>query len=238
MRVHSFESLAARDGSGLRYAVFLAGCPLRCVYCHNPDSWSAESGTEYTTEQIAKKILRCKPYLKAGKGGVTFSGGEPLLQAEELYRLITRLQSETITSCIDTSGCVALDDAVRNALLASESILLDLKFCSENTYKAYTNGNLQQVMQTLDFLVQNNKSTKVRTVIVPGLNDNESALEKYAKLLAPYKHHLNGWELLPFHTLGFFKYEQLQIRNPLIDTPPLPKETLHCLQATADRLLY
>lgn len=237
MLIHSFESLAARDGDGLRYAVFLAGCPLRCVYCHNPDTWTAQAGTEYTNEQILKKVLRCKPYMKAGNGGVTFSGGEPLLQAEEMLQLILMLKENDLGSCIDTAGSVALTQAVKDVFLICESVLLDLKFASQADYEQYANGNINRVLETLSFLTQNKIPTRVRTVIVPDINDTPKALQQYAELLKPYKNRITAWELLPFHTLGFIKYESLEIPNPLACKSALSHEKLKELQICADSLL-
>ncbi len=237
MLIHSFESLAARDGDGLRYAVFLAGCPLRCIYCHNPDTWTVKTGKEYTNEQILKKILRCKPYMKAGNGGVTFSGGEPLLQAEELAALIAQLRDNEIGSCIDTSGNVALTDAVKKVLFSCESVLLDLKFTTEDDYRKYTNGSLQKTLDTLTYLTENNIPTRVRTVIVPGYNDSEAALQKYADLLRPYRDKITDWELLGFHTLGFVKYDALQMENPLKEKSALPRERLTALQSFVKSIL-
>ncbi len=237
MLIHSFESLAARDGDGLRYAVFLAGCPLRCIYCHNPDTWTSESGKEYTNEQILKKILRCKPYMKAGNGGVTFSGGEPLLQAEALHDLIVQLRKNDIGSCIDTSGNVPLTDAVKKVLLAAESVLLDLKFASAEDYKSYTSGSLQKTLDMLTFLTQHNVPTRIRTVIVPDCNDKKESIAEYANILRPFKDKITAWELLGFHTLGFVKYDALQLYNPLQEKTALPREKLMQLQEYADTIL-
>ncbi|MBE6811478.1 MAG: 4Fe-4S cluster-binding domain-containing protein [Ruminococcaceae bacterium] len=237
MLVHSFESLAARDGDGLRYAVFLAGCPLRCIYCHNPDTWTMQTGKEYTNEQILKKILRCKPYMKAGNGGVTFSGGEPLLQADELADLILQLRENEIGSCIDTAGNVALSDAVKKVFLVCESVLLDLKFATQEEYYAHTAGSLQRTLDTLTFLTENNIPTRIRTVIVPGYNDTEESICRYAAILRPFKNKITDWELLGFHTLGFIKYDALQIENPLKEKSALPREQLTALQTFAKSIL-
>lgn len=237
MLIHSFESLAARDGDGLRYAVFLAGCPLRCIYCHNPDTWTSRAGKEYTNEQILKKILRCKPYMKAGNGGVTFSGGEPLLQADALYDLIVQLRKNDIGSCIDTSGNVPLTDAVKKVLLAAESVLLDLKFATEKDYKSYTSGSLQKTLDMLTFLTQHNVPTRIRTVIVPDCNDKKESIAEYANILRPFKDKITAWELLGFHTLGFVKYDALQLYNPLQEKTALPREKLMQLQEYADTIL-
>ena len=237
MLIHSFESLAARDGDGLRYAVFLAGCPLRCIYCHNPDTWTVKTGKEYTNEQILKKILRCKPYMKAGNGGVTFSGGEPLLQAEALYDLILQLRENDIGCCIDTSGNVPLTETVKNVLLACESVLLDLKFATEEDYKRYTAGSLQKTLDMLTFLTQHNIPVRIRTVVVPDFNDSHEKLAEYANFLHPYKNQITAWELLGFHTLGFVKYDALQLHNPLQEKTALPREKLKLLQEYADTIL-
>lgn len=237
MIVHSFESLAARDGDGLRYAVFLAGCPLRCVCCHNPDTWSKENGRQYPVADILKKIIRYKPYMQAGNGGVTFSGGEPLLQAEELHTLIIALKNEDIGSCIDTSGCLPLTDAIKNALLSSESVMLDLKFANTDDYLKYTGGKLSNVLETLSFLTKNGIPTRIRTVIIPTINDSEEALREYAALLKPFREHITQWELLPFHTLGFAKYDALGIENPLQSLQALPHEKCSYLQSIANNML-
>ena len=176
--------------------------------------------------------------MKAGHGGVTFSGGEPLLQADDLLPLIQMLQEENIGSCIDTSGNVSLSESVKNVLLAAESVLLDLKFATEEEYLQYANGSLHKVLEMLSFLTEHKIPTRIRTVIVPGINDTEEALQKYAELLYPYKNSITKWELLAFHTLGFMKYEALKINNPLQDKTALSPELCKELQQKADKLLH
>ena len=230
MRVHSFESLAAKDGEGLRYALFLAGCPLRCVFCHNPDTWERAAGTEYSAEQLLAKIRRYKPYFNAGNGGVTFSGGEPLLQSEEIAVLGRMLKSEGISFALDTSGCVPLTDSVKEALSLADHVILDLKFATEEDYKRHTGGSLASVLTFLEHLIAEGKRIWIRTVVIPGINDTREALGAYRDLLAPYRAHIERHELLPFHTMGFFKYERLGIPNPLVSTPALDAERLDALQ--------
>ncbi len=237
LQIHSFESMAARDGKGLRYAVFLAGCPLRCIYCHNPDTWSIVNGHEYSVEAVLNKIIRCKPYMDAGNGGVTFSGGEPMLQAKDLYLLINQLADNDLTSCIDTSGCLQLTKDIKNTFLAASSVLLDLKFYNEIEYKQYTGADLHTVLATLQFLADNDITTTIRTVIIPNLNDSETALDAYSKLLNPFKNFIHEWELLPFHTMGFDKYSALGVDNPLINTPALSHDKLQNLQHYAESLI-
>ena len=226
--IHSFESLAAVDGDGLRCAVFLSGCPLRCVYCHNPDTWYM-SDNQTDAESLVKKISRYKTYF--GKnGGVTFSGGEPLLQASFLKETIPLLTEKEIGYIIDTSGICDLTPDICEVLKNSQSVLLDLKFWDEENYLKYTGGDIQKVLDTLSYLDSIGKKTVVRTVIVPGINDSEEVIDKYLELISGYSC-ISKYELLAFHTMGFFKYENLGIENKLKDTPPLSHNTLDRLKA-------
>lgn len=226
--VHSFESLAAVDGEGLRCAVFLAGCPLRCVYCHNPDTWNPCNGTETEAAALVRKISRYRPYF--GKdGGVTFSGGEPLLQAEFLQSMIPLLREQNIRYIIDTSGAVKLTESVQNVLRGAQSVLLDIKFPNEEQYRRYTGHGMADTLATLTFLNKIGKKTRIRIVVVPGINDGEEAMDSYLARLNGFSC-IDRIELLPFHTMGFFKYDELAIANPLADTPPLDGERKRQLQ--------
>lgn len=230
MIVHSIESLAALDGEGLRYGIFLSGCPLRCAYCHNPDTWDKKNGEQKTAEQLFLKIKRYIPYFKASGGGVTFSGGEPLLQADEIVKLSKLLKTEGIGYTLDTSGCVALTDSVKQAVLDAELVICDLKFYTDTDYKKYTGGTLDTVINFLNFLCENKKRTWIRTVIVPTINDSEQDIENYLKTVAPYLDCIEKYQLLAFHTMGFFKYENLGIQNPLKNVPALLPQRLQSLQ--------
>ncbi|MBQ9086370.1 MAG: radical SAM protein [Clostridia bacterium] len=233
--VHSFESMAAVDGEGLRCAVFLAGCPLRCAYCHNPDTWYPRTGAETDAEQMVRKIARYKPYF-GDLGGVTFSGGEPLLQAEWLREMVPLLEKEGIHYVVDTSGALPLTDTVKEVLSGAQSVLLDLKFWDGESYRQYTGQGIERPLETLRYLNDIEKKTRIRTVIVPGINDREELLEKYLS-------HLTGmacverYELLGFHTMGFFKYEKLGISNSLAKTPALSEERRKELQKFVDERL-
>ena len=231
MKIHSFESLAALDGQGLRYGVFFCGCPLRCVYCHNPDTWFNE-GSEYTPEALSKKIRRYKPYFK-DNGGVTFSGGEPLLSAEYINQTNVYLKRDGINYALDTSGCVDLTDEVKKAVMGADLVILDLKFYDSESYEKYAKGDFDKIMKFFDYLGEINKRTWVRTVIVPGINDNEESIKKYKEILKG-RDYVEKYKLLAFHTMGFFKYEKLEIENPLKDTPAMDKDKLAKLQEIAD----
>ncbi len=235
MKVHSIESLAALDGEGLRYGIFLSGCPLRCIYCHNPDTWDKNCGEQKSIEQLFLKIKRYIPYFKASGGGVTFSGGEPLLQAEKIVELSSFLKAEGINYTIDTSGCVELTESVKNALVGAELIICDLKFHNEADYKKYTGGSLNSVYAVLDFLINNKKRVWLRTVIVPSLNDTETDIDNYLKAASPYLKYVEKYQLLAFHTMGFFKYDNLSLQNPCKDIPALSPRKLELLQAHLDK---
>lgn len=231
--IHSFESMAALDGDGIRYAVFFTGCPLRCAYCHNPDTWF-KSGKEWTSEDLVKKISRYKPYFKNG-GGVTFSGGEPLLNADFIIETGAMLKEEGIGYDIDTSGSVPLTDSVRNALDKADLVILDLKFFDEDNYKKYTKGKFDNFVQIGKYCSEKGIRMWLRTVVVPGINDNEEMMKKYAEFAKQFK--FEKYELLAFHTMGFFKYDNLKIENPLKDTPALDKGRLAELQEVLDKEL-
>ncbi len=229
--VHSFESLAAVDGDGVRFAVFLAGCPLRCVYCHNPDTWQ-KVGKTFTPLQLADKIARYKPYFKEN-GGATFSGGEPLAQAEFIKELVPLLAERGIGYVVDTSGAVELTKAVEYVLENAQCVILDLKFWDDDSYLKYTGHDMKNTLEILRYLNVMKKRTWIRTVIVPGINDSEEVLSKYIELIKDIEC-IEKYELLPFHTLGFFKYEQSGIENRLSNTPPLGADIKADLQKFID----
>ena len=228
MRIHSFESLAALDGDGIRYAIYFNGCPLRCVYCHNPDTWGV-SGEDYTAEEIYNKVKRFKPYFK-DNGGVTFSGGEPLLNAKFINEVNEYLKKDNINYVLDTSGQVEMTDEVKQAINNSELVILDLKFYDNDSYFKYTGKTMMKTITMLYYLAAIEKRTWIRTVIVPGINDSKQILDEYIKIVKQFPH-VEKYELLAFHTMGFFKYENLGIENPLKDTPALSQDTLNELQS-------
>lgn len=230
--IHSFESMAALDGDGIRYAVFLTGCPLRCAYCHNPDTWF-KSGKEWSAEDLVKKIKRYKPYFKKG-GGATFSGGEPLLQSDFITEAGALLKSEGINYAVDTSGSVPLSDSVKKALDGADLVILDFKFYDKDSYKKYTKGNFDNFIAIGKYCTEQNIRLWLRTVIIPGINDTEQDIDKYAEFSKQFK--FEKYELLAFHTMGFFKYENLNIENTLSKTPALEKSRLSELQAYLDKL--
>lgn len=231
MRVHSFESMAALDGEGVRFAVFFTGCPLRCAYCHNPDTWCTE-GTEYTAEALYKKIRRYKPYFK-DTGGVTFSGGEPLLNAANINEVYSYLKEDGIDYVLDTSGSVKMNDEVKKAVDNAAMVICDLKFWDDEHYLKYTGKSMENTKAFLEYVQDSGCRLWIRTVIVPGINDSEEILDKYIDYVKTIRN-VEKYELLGFHTMGFFKYDEIGIDNPLKDTAALSPERLAELQKYAD----
>lgn len=229
--VHSFESLAAVDGIGLRYAVFMQGCPLRCIYCHNPDTWEITKINPVSPDVLADKISRYKTYF--GKdGGAVFSGGEPLLQAEFVYETGCCLREYGINYVVDTSGAVRLTDCVKKALSNAELVILDYKFPDDELYRKYTGVGIENTLKILDYLEDIGKKTWLRTVVVPGINDTKEMISRYLPLVRSKKC-VERYELLPFHTMGFFKYEELGIENSLLNTKALDRDVLDSLRGFA-----
>ncbi len=218
--------MGARDGDGIRFIVFLSGCPLRCVYCHNPDTWEAE-GREYTPEEIAKKALRYKPYFKNG-GGITFSGGEPLLQSEEIFRTAELLRERGIGYVLDTSLAVPLTESVKRAINGADMILADLKFPDNEKMRKYTSRTLEHTLNALFYVRDIGKRFILRTVVLPSISDSVEALSEYLPLVEELSPEY--WELLPFHTMGFFKYEEKGIENPLKNASALDPEKLNAIK--------
>ncbi len=225
-RVHSFQSLGAADGPGVRSVVFLQGCPLRCAYCHNPDTWEFYGGEQISSEQVTEKVKRYKAYF--GKdGGVTLSGGEVLMQPEFARQILKRCKDEGIHTAIDTSGAAPLDNA-KKVLEFTDLVICDVKFVDEQGYKKFCGGSLEKTLEFLQLCEQQNKPVWVRCVIVPNLNDNEDFVKTLINTVSEFKN-LKKIELLPFKKLCVTKYEELNIDFLLKDTPECSKETIQKL---------
>lgn len=224
--IHSFQSLGAVDGPGLRTVIFLQGCPLRCVYCHNPDTWSTDGGERYTAQEVLRKVLRFRPYF--GKtGGVTVSGGEPLLQWRFVAELFRLLRQAGVHTALDTSGMGNVDGA-KEVLKHTDLVLCDLKFSTEADYTAYSGGSLQTVQAFLKLTETMRVPLWIRHVVVPGLTDGETHIRTIAKMAQQYAN-LEKLELLPFHTFCQSKYDAMGIPFPLEHCPPCPEETVQTL---------
>lgn len=231
--ISQFQSMGALDGPGLRYVVFMQGCPLRCIYCHNPETWTVE-GTAYTVKEVADKIMRCKSYISKD-GGVTFSGGEPLLQWRFVKEVFHFLHAEGIHTALDTSGAGDLAGA-KELLSVTDLVLCDLKFSSEIEYQQYTKGDRGQVLEFLRLTEQMNVPLWIRHVVVPGLTDSSVNMREVGRMAKGFSN-LEKVELLPFRKLCTAKYEALGIPFPLADTQECSTETIQQLQMVLEQTL-
>ena len=227
-RIHSIQSLAASDGPGLRFAVFMQGCPLRCGCCHNPDTWDFCGGKEYTAREIVEKVIRYKSYF-GNKGGITVSGGEPLMQAEFVEELFELCHKESINTCLDTSGCV-MNDEIKNLLKHTDRVLLDIKYTEEEAYKKYVGCEMEKAIEFLDYLNKEKIPVTLRQVIIPTVNDNEENISKL-KETAEKHECVDKIELLPFRKLCQIKYDNMGINFPFGDIPEPSKELMNKLEA-------
>ena len=227
-RVSSLQSLGTVDGPGLRYVIFLQGCPLRCVYCHNPETWDPAGGREYAPEELVEKVLRCRAYF-GEQGGVTVSGGEPLLQAPFVAELFRQLKAAGVHTALDTSGAGDLKQAAQ-VLDWTDLVLLDLKFPDEAGYRRYCRGSWAQTQAFAALAGEKRVPLWVRHVVVPGLNDSLEdlrAIKAQAESLPGFQ----KLEWLPFHNMCLEKYQQLGLPFPLEGTPALEDQDLARLLA-------
>ncbi len=210
-RINSFQSMGAVDGPGIRFVVFMQGCPLRCAYCHNPETWSME-GEEFRIEEVVEKALRFRSYF--GKnGGVTVSGGEPLMQSAYAADLFRELKEAGIHTALDTSGIGDLSGA-EQVLNNTDLVLCDLKFSREEEYERYCKADQKQVLRFMRLTEKMQVPLWVRHVVVPGLNDDKDSIGRIVKIAESHSN-LEKLELLPFRKLCLQKYKEMGISFPL-----------------------
>lgn len=223
-KIHSFESFGTVDGPGVRFVVFFQGCPMRCLYCHNPDTWTVDAGTEYSAEQVIEKIERNMPFYTTG--GLTATGGEPMLQLDFLIELFTLAKSKGINTCLDTSG-VMFDrnngermEKIDRLLKVCDLVMLDIKHIDNDEHKKLTCHSNKNILDFARYLDEKNVQMRIRHVIVPNITDRREELLKLGQFLKPFKN-IEKIETLPYHTLGKVKYDNLGLDYPLGDTPQL-----------------
>ncbi len=229
-RIHSIQSLGAVDGPGLRSVVFFQGCPLRCNYCHNPDTWNFSEGEEISAEEIVTRVKKFLPYIK--KGGVTLSGGECLSQPDFCLELLRQLKAIDIHTAIDTSGICNLDCAAE-ILKYTDLVICDLKFDTKEKYFEYSKANYDTVLSFLNLTQEMNVSLWIRHVIIPGLTDSEEAVRNIISKAKTFDN-LKKIELLPFRKICLSKYENLGINFPLKDYKECSKELINQLSDLID----
>ena len=218
--IDSIESFGLVDGPGIRTVIFLSGCKLRCKYCHNPEMW-IKGKENYTSDELVGKILRNKPYFKRNSGGVTFSGGEPLLQVDFLIEVCKKLKEENIHIAIDTAG-VGIGK-YEDILKYVDLILLDIKHVDNNEYLDLTGQPMDEFLKFLSSLNNSNKDVWIRQVIVPGVNDNKEYIKNLASFLKQIKN-IKKIEFLPYHKMGDDKYKKLGINNPYVEKEAMDKD--------------
>lgn len=226
-RIHSIESCGTVDGPGIRLVVFTQGCPMRCKYCHNPDTWKYEGGTLMEVSQILEEYEGCKEFLK--NGGITVTGGEPLLQLDFLIDLFTQCKERGIHTCIDTSGACYLPGSTQQQekldqlMVVTDLVLLDIKQIDSVKHKDLTGHGNENILAFAKYLEQKEIPVWIRHVIVPGLTLNDKDLYDLGYYLGQLKN-IKALDVLPYHTMGKVKYERLNIPYPLEGVPSATTE--------------
>ena len=227
--VHSFESFGTVDGPGIRFVVFMQGCPMRCLYCHNPDSQAINAGKVYSPREVATEALKYKNYIKSG--GVTVSGGEPLLQIEFVTELFKILKEHGIHTALDTSGVTFNPKDEKSVerhaelLKYTDLVLLDIKHIDDSGHKKLTNHSNRNILEFARYLSETGKDMWIRHVLVTGITDNDAYLNKLAEFIKTLKT-VKKVEVLPYHSMGEAKYKNLGMDYPLKGMTPPTEERI------------
>lgn len=221
-RIHSLESFGTVDGPGVRFVAFMQGCPLRCLFCHNPDTWRPDGECQYemTPRQLVGEAAKYRPFIK--KGGVTVSGGEPLMQADFVAEYFRLCHEEGFHTALDTSGCI-ISESVADVLSHTDLVLLDVKTMDPDLYPRLTGLSQTNNLAFLDILEERRVPVWVRHVVVPGLTDDDEWLCRLGEHVSHYDC-VQKIEILPYHTLGEYKYEKLGMKYRLAGVPALSAE--------------
>lgn len=226
-RIHSLESMGTVDGPGLRFVVFLQGCPMRCAYCHNPDTWTINAGTLMDPEEIIEQVEHNRSFYK--NGGITVTGGEPLLQVDFLIDLFTLAKERGIHTCIDTSGITyrpgntAYIEKLDKLMTLTDLVMLDIKHIDPEKHKELTGQPNDGILAFVQYLSDKDIPMWIRHVVVPGITDDEKYLYQLGQFIAPFEN-LKVLDILPYHTMGTVKYEKLDMEYKLKDVPAMSKD--------------
>lgn len=226
-RISSFQTLGTLDGPGVRFVAFSQGCPLRCVCCHNPETWDKNGGKQYTAKEVVERAERYKEYF-GKEGGITVSGGEPLLQAEFVTEIFKQAREKGINTCLDTSGCI-INESTEELLNYTDYCLLDIKYTSDREYRQYVGCGMDRPLEFLNLLNNKKIPTRIRQVIIEGLNDSTDNIGKLAEIIKKHPC-IEKTELLAFRKLCTSKYQKLSIHFPLADTPETPQFKIKLLE--------
>lgn len=218
--IHSVLTGGTLDGPGVRYVIFMQMCPFRCMYCHNPDTWFKNSLGAKTVDSVYNDILKYKDFFNFSGGGVTLSGGEPLLQAGFVLSLFKKLKEIEIHTCLDTCGYVDLSDDIKNAITLCDLVMLDIKHLDSQMHLKLTGKDNKKVLDFLDYLYLINKKTRIRQVLVPSFTTDEKYIDKLIEFLDKYRAIIEKVELLPYHKMGIEKWQKLGLEYKLdVDEP-------------------
>ena len=227
-RIHSIESFGTVDGPGLRFVVFTQGCPMRCAYCHNPDTWAMHAGELMSPADIIEQYERNRSFYK--NGGLTVTGGEPLVQIDFLIDLFTLAKEHDIHTCIDTSGIMYHPENTNfinkldKLMTLTDLVMLDIKHIDPDKHRELTKHPNSGILAFVQYLSDHDIPMWIRHVVVPGITDDEKYLYQLGQFIAPFRN-LKVLDILPYHTMGTVKYEKLGIDYPLKDVPAMDKAT-------------
>lgn len=222
--IHSIESCGTVDGPGIRFVVFMQGCPMRCKYCHNPDSWGVNEGTNYTVFEILAKYDGVKEFVQ--NGGITVTGGEPLLQIDFVTELFKKAKNKNIHTALDTSGVTFNKDntdKIDELLKYTDLVLLDIKHIDDNEHKNLTGHTNKNILEFAKYLSDKDIPVWIRHVVVPGITFDEKYLAALGKFLASLRN-IKALDVLPYHDMAVSKYEHLGLEYPLRGVKPLSKQ--------------
>ena len=217
-KVHSIETFGTVDGPGIRYVLFLQGCPLKCKYCHNRDTWDSSLGTVKTLDEILSEIKRYTAYFKTSNGGVTVSGGEPLLQAKFVTELFKKLRKLNIHTALDTAGSIPINDTIKKLLSYTDLVILDIKHINNKKAKNLTGLSNKNNLEFAKYLNDNHIPVWIRQVLVPGYTDSPEDLTELKKFIDTLSN-VERVEILPYHKLGEFKWKNFGDEYPLKNVP-------------------
>jgi len=224
-RIHSIETMGTVDGPGIRYVVFTQGCPMRCIFCHNRDAWDPKGGKEITIEELMQDIKQYLPFYQSSGGGITATGGEPTLQADFVRDLFTRAKNELgLNTAMDTSGFVDVEKA-RDLLQVTDLVLLSIKHIDEIKHEEITGVSSRKVFAFMKYLKEINKPTWIRYVVIPGLTDSREDVRRLAEFLTEFPN-IQMVDILPYHTMGVYKWEAMGLEYPLKGVPAPDKKTV------------